>query len=295
MTFTAFLLASTVLVLSISINQTEIWQEKNIAYEAAFKEVKNRFNNIRQQISELEEEYAKSPFSKFETGEDWFLVEGKLPLEDIDPDDTYDALNLFAIFTEEKGSEGLGVEVQAVPQDSSWGGASGNGAAFVDANYFLLPQCLKVSGRSIIEDGIQKTNVRFEAGTIGDGCTSLFECAKVVLWDIDVNSCVETHISGSGCGSENTVCTGGNGLTARIISSSPPDDVLFIEIGAPVELAEGLEATFSVYMQFTEPIEEFNLVSLEGDPGGLDLFDDFNFSVKKTGFELCKGTDESSC
>ena len=126
LTFMSFLLVSTLLALSISISQAGIGAEKNLAEETAYKSVNNAFSNIRQQTTIAKEGYASvvygriMPFSSFEADENWIEIGQDTADSGEYLKNTYDALNLFAVFAEEKWQEGMQVNIESVIQDKEW-------------------------------------------------------------------------------------------------------------------------------------------------------------------------------
>ena len=170
-TFMAFLLVSTILALSISVNQAIVGQEQNLADETAFDSVNNRFDNIRQQIIVVKEGDASKiygrlmPFETFEVGENWFEIEQDLGNSSEYLENTYDALNLFKIFAEEKASTGIDVEINEVLQNKEWNSENEDYPAIA---YIVMPQCYKISIEG--ENGI----VQFGEGTVADGCEAGF-------------------------------------------------------------------------------------------------------------------------
>ena len=128
LTFMAFLLISTLILLSVSTSQIELTQEKNIVEEIAYGEVNRKFNNIRHQVAVAKEgsvsqAYAEmTPFSKLTVDQNWFEIEQTMPLEKTYFENSYDALNLSKVFVEEMVDEGIDANIVLGVQSVEWGG-----------------------------------------------------------------------------------------------------------------------------------------------------------------------------
>ncbi len=185
LTFMAFLLVGTILALSVSVNQSGIGQEQNIVKEAAFSSTNNRFNNIIQQIAVVKEGYAGNaysrfmPFEKFTTGDNWIKIKQTLPVDETFLEKTYDALNLVAVFAEEKGAEGTEIAVHDALQNTAWGGSEN----YPEISYIVLPQCLKISIGNEDSIGIP----RFESGSIADGDPCDFDETSIESHEIEIH------------------------------------------------------------------------------------------------------------
>jgi len=307
-TFMAFLLVGTLIVLNTSIDQAETGQETNLAEEAALNEVKNTYNNIEQQISGLGEIHAtrRTPFTNFESGPDWFILEGQIPLQDVafseDLGEALDALDLLKVFSEGKTTHDLHVKVDTVTQSSGWGTGSWTGGE-AEITYLLLDPCLRITGRSVIEAGVEKTTLTVEAANEPECGGNLYNCADVTEVDIDTTGPLPIgestpFISGSPgafCGySYNGDQIVGECYKTLDITSA--GTIVNIEFGRTVGTPDcNPDASYRISMQFGDSLGEFNLESLISEESELDLFSDFNYSVKKTGFDFCAGTGENVC
>jgi len=298
-TFMAFLLVGTLIVLNTSVEQAETRQETKLSEEAAFNEVKNTYNNIEQQLSELDALYGgtRSPFTEIEEGTYWFNILGELPLEDIESgEEAFNAMNLFKIFVEENFDEGIQIKVQPLPGEEDWSGEWSGGT--IDTNYLLLPQCLKISGRNIVENGLEVASLTIEEGTVGDGCTTFYDCLDAIrAVHVNFPGVGDTDISWAAC--ENITSNQNNPADGcyKRVETRPTGRIVYIEIGIdPDNPGCSLQADFNLFMEFNGPIEQFDIVSTSGNPGsGKNPFSDFNYSVKKTSFNFCAGTDENAC
>jgi hypothetical protein len=303
-TFMAFLLVGTLIVLTSSVEQAESDQETNLAEEAALNEVKNVYNNIEQQVSGLGQIHAvkRTPFTNFETDTDWFLFEGQIPLQNIASDDdlvdAIDALSLLKVFAEKEASEGMQVKVDAITQSSGWETGSWSGGT-ADINYLLLDPCLRISGRSIIENNVEKTSLRIEEVN-EPACTSLYNCAGTTDIDIDViwdpsNPIANSIIDGLGC----LVVTENEdaGECYKTVELKNTGTILYIELGRLVGSAAcpSRNASYSALMQFGSALGNFDLENISSEEFGFDLFGDFNYYVKKPEFGFCAGTGENVC
>lgn len=164
LTFMAFLLAGTVIALAVSASTAESKQQENLAIETAFTETNNRFGNIRQQTTTAKEGYAGEaygrimPFDRFTAGDNWFEIEQSIPLGEDYLEKTYDAFNLFAVFAEDKGSQGATVEVNSAFQ-ANW-----DTGTLPEIAYLVMPQCYKfIVGGDYL--GINGGVVAFEEGS----------------------------------------------------------------------------------------------------------------------------------
>lgn len=320
LTFMAFMLASAVIALTISQNQLASDQGENISSETAFKGANGRFNNIRQQIMVTKEGYAGSaygrimPFKKFTAGKNWFEIEQSIPA-DTHIEKGYDAINLFAIFAEEKGSDGLEVDISHVSQSNYWDNSS------EPIEYIVMPQCYKFG----IAQGADMT--QFTKGEAdNDGCE--FEENSISNYDVAIHLEDWVNVNGITCGEEFSACadsgnpslerysriefilddcpdpcfaTGFDSSGRAVISANLPqnpnsDTLVRVEYNnaADFEVSfEGFVPTVSdntkgklmkSRIEFNDPIEEIVLA-----PGS------FEFSVKKPNFNICRATNETGC
>ncbi len=323
LTFMAFLLVGTVLALNISVNQSEIEQKQNLVKEIAFRNTNNRFNNIIQQIAVVKEGYAGNaysrfmPFEKFTTGDNWIRIEQTLPVDETFLEKTYDTLNLFAVFAEEKGAEGTEIAVHDALQNTAWGGSEN----YPEISYIVLPQCLKISIGNEDSIGIPK----FESGSIagGDPCdfdeTSIESHEIEIHFDADNFQLLQCGGVFSPCGENgypeeeyyteitlvldncNYGPTGGfdeegkqtisgnlNGMSGNYIdavfASTQNFKLEFDNYQIKITKTNDETELFYSKIIFKEPIEEIVLA-----PGS------FDFSVKNPNFEICRATEEEGC
>jgi len=324
LTFMVFLLGSTVMILSFSLEQTEIEKDAIVAEESAFRETNNRFNNIRNQISVTKEGYAGSaygrfmPFKKFRAGRDWIEIEQKVPLAPVYQENTYDAINLFNIFMHEKGGDGMEITTSAIAQNSNWDGSDSV------IEYVVLPQCMKFW---VNETG---DTVEFGPGLdAADNCEADFDgMASIGSYEIlvDVDS---TNLPGLGCSGDFTACDDlGDDLSdkyakitfrfdgveeactatlqdcSKVVSTNltgtadsyveiqySGGETTRLEFGSSDYLLQVIkeaaaveEETIKSKISFTRPVSEVVL--------GAGSFD---FSVKKPGFDWCRATNETGC
>jgi hypothetical protein len=328
-TFMAFLMASAVLALSVSISQTEVRQQRNTISEAAFEETNNQFNNIRQQIIVAKEGTASksygrfTPFKRFNAGMDWFEIDQILPLDEKQFENAYNALNLFAIFSEQKGSQGTEVKIQGTLKDTTWSGTE----EYPTIEYRVEPQCLlfyvekDADPEPRIDDG-----AFFRKGTVlGDGCREDFSLDMIESYEVEIRipelrktlTTTGDFDDGGTTGPEAKVTvvwencepdcdslgfSGGIWETeARLGSASSigielkaqveinleydPDEDEFFSMAISKNPAESVEDTFfRVKTTFAENVDEVVLMP-----------DAFRFSVEKPAFEVCRATEETGC
>jgi len=318
-TFMAFLLVSTVLALSISVNQAVIGQEQNLAEETAFSSVDNRFNSIRQQIVVVKEGYAGEtysrfmPFEKFSAGENWFEVEQKLPIETSYIENTKNILKLFSIFVEEEGNEG-GVFVDVTIPD------------FDDPDfdnkrikYIVKPQCAEF----YVDDDTNSFEIK--SNTTAEGCEdSGFSINDVEKYEIELNV---SNLDEAG-----VICTGefGNGeCKNESLVTDPAIEIKIIEIKiihpvgvetisanlitgngiATVNINGSENVTIVLTSDSTSDSLSINLNNWTNSQNAFkakvffkDQIDEivltqdlFGFSVKNEGFDLCRGTEAKAC
>ncbi len=328
-TFMAFLLVSTVLTLSVLVNQTEIGQGRNLVNEIAFKNVNNRFNNMEQQIMIVKEGYAGEtygrfmPFEKFIVDKNVIEIEQKFPISGKVLEKTYDALNLFTVFAEEKGSEGTNVNIYEVLQNTAWNGEED----YPKISYIVFPQCLKISVGSESIPGMME----FEGGSIASGDPCDFDPNSIEGYEIEIRLDADKFtppppLECSGvfnpCGENGdpelknepytkivlvldryTNCPrdGFDAEGKRTISGNLDNipDIDYIKAVFDSGLSFKLEfdnnkmkiiknndevEIFNSKIIFKEPVEEVVLA-----PGS------FGFSVKNPGFKICRATEEEGC
>ncbi len=323
-TFMAFLLVSTVLALSISVNQATIGQEQNLSNETAFDSVNSKFDNIRQQIIVVKEGYAGEtygrlmPFEKVKVGSDWIEIEQDLSNSDEYLKNAYDALNLFKIFAEEKASTGIDVEINTILQNTEWGG----GDDYPEITYIVMPQCYKIitGGSSDI--------VKFEGGTVANGCKADFEQNSIKSYDAAINLKDYINVAEIFCQGEFSACSDvgdpelnrytkielvledcpnpctapgfdeeGKAVISTNLSENPEEETLVqvkytsatnLQIrlaGSIIELDNNDKGTkFKSLIEFTNPIDEIILAPNQ-----------FEFGVKNEDFEICRATNEIGC
>ncbi len=329
----AFLLASTVIVLSISISQTAIKQEANFAQKIALKEANNTFDNMRQQILVAREGYAGSaygrlmPFEKFSVGDNWFEIK-QIPGEATYQAKTYDAINLFAIFAIEKGSEGKDIEVYNVLQNTEWGWDGTGDTPKIE--YLVLPQCYKFW---VLEDS---NIVEFGGGTaLDDDCEANFEQSNIksygvqlILEAIDLQAdplqcnggfsetgnCKQEAYNGLEHYVEVRLLLDGCAPTCNIYPGFSPDGVAVVSAnftGSPPEYT-WIQIKYTTPTNFQIDLDNNYLIKIEQNvklPKDFTVRIEFNepieeivlasdlyaFSVKKPGFDICRATDESGC
>ena len=333
LTFISFLLVSTLLALSISISQAGIGAEKNLAEETAYKSVNNAFSNIRQQTTIAKEGYASvvygriMPFSSFKADENWIEIGQDIADSGEYLKNTYDALNLFAVFAEKKWQEGMQVNIKSVIHGKEW---DINSEDYPQLTYLVLPQCLKFS-----TGGASGTSmVRFEGGGIADGCTQAFNPASIESQEAGIsldysdyqhlkchgvfssggNECVgadngnpelpyyaEISITLENCG---TPCSesgfdqnGRQTISANLAGGN--DDYIQVDLTG----GQNFKLEFSNYMaEITSGEDRINAFSTKivfTEP-----FDEivlapgqgqFDFGIKNTGFGVCRATSEEAC
>lgn len=294
-TFMAFLLVGTLITLTGLLSQAETGQDTILAQKAALGEVKNAYTDIDKQLLGMKARYdaERTPFSDFQSGTDWVSATGEVPLQDLGSDESFDAINLFNVFLEEKENKGVLFNAASLPKDANWGGILTNGSA--DINYLILPQCLKVSGISEIEAGWEKSTIVLEEGSLAEGCTTAFNCSEIASFNFDlVSSCGNTTInnacstSSSGCGTQGT----GNYYEESFSSGS--GTLLYANMEKLQGSPGSFDAGYDLDITFNSPISEIRVLS-SGASGDLDIFSNFKYAIKKAGFNFCAGTDEASC
>jgi len=341
LTFMAFLLVSTVITLSISIKQVEIGRGTSTANQAALKEVDSRFRNLRQQIVVTKEGTASAaygrfmPFNKFEADRNSIELEQNLPIDGEYLKNMYNALNLFAIFAEEKASDGMDFRIQTVLQNSEWD--IGSTEEYPKITYAVLPQCMLFSSSkdSYTVDGIDENTV-FSKGTQSDGCEQEFEANNVAEYNIEITlpnviqppTCIgkfgdcddlpnnqttpyaKIRLIWENCATCPDKGFDGAGIktiAANLSPSGSNSDLITIDI------ASG--DTVSIrFRQPDAPENEILEISTHSDDATVaestfkatiafgNTIDEiklvpgtFDFSVKKPGYEYCKATTDEGC
>ncbi len=181
-TFMVFLLVGTILAISFSMEQAEVAEGQNLVDRTAFNRANSAFNNIREQVlvakeGDVSEVYGRfMPFDYFRADSHSFEIRQRIPIDDTYLKNSYDALNLFAVFAQFQGgnSDSLQVNVKSLVQNTDWGGIE----EFPEMEYIVLPQCYKflVGGVAMSENG---GVVKFEPGTMADGCESNFDPGSI--------------------------------------------------------------------------------------------------------------------
>lgn len=193
LTFMVFLLLSTILALNLSMSQTEIKQQRNTIDKTAFRETNDRFSNIRQQISVSKEGYASAaqgrftPFTKFKVGENWFKISQGLPIKTAYMTNSYDAINLFAIFAQEKSRKGLEVKIKKPLQNTSWNSID---EEYPVLAYNVMPQCMSFSVHkdSIILNSRIDENISIRNETGIPGCSAGISYDDIEGYEIEVHA-----------------------------------------------------------------------------------------------------------
>jgi len=262
------------------------------------------------------------PFKSFNAGRDWIKIGQSVPATS-QVSKAFDALNLFAIFTQEMESPGVSVEVSKLPQNTEWG----PGIDVIE--YVAMPQCYKFW---ISETG---SFVQFAGGTAADdSCEYDFDSSTIKSYDVEItldpagasqlqcygdleltpgnNDCkqeadngtgqlVEIRLELEGCSPGCTVTgfdsEGIAAVSANFVGSPAANTGIEVEYNSTtfyldldqdyiLNIREGFKdpENFDVRVEFVEPIEEIKLAA-----------GSFEFSVKSDGFEICRATAEAGC
>ncbi len=248
LTFMALILIGSVLALQTSTTQFTLRDERSRIDQTAFEEINQTFTNIYNQILVSKEGYAGKvqgriiPLKNYEKGQNWFEITQEFPAEQETLDETYDALNLFSIFSSAKNSRSdLHVNVFALRNDD-WGGSEEN----PPFTYIIEPQCVKSSIGT--QDGGTGNTVDvmqfFEGDSLeGDPCdfpdptsetlgdiNSFIVRAEIALLGIcDVKSSISNTITCSG-GLAEPPKDGENGCAMEVYDSSETQPFAFVHI-----------------------------------------------------------------
>lgn len=240
LTFMAFLLISTLILVSISTSQIELTQEKNIVEEIAYGEVNRKFNNIRHQVAVAKEgsvsqAYAEmTPFSKLEVDQNWFEIEQTMPLEKTYFENSYDSLNLSKVFVEEMVDEGIDANIQLGVQSAEWGGAD----EYPEIEYLVLPQCMRFSAfkDTDFSDDFIDDKILIKKGVEADGCKADFSLDSVKSYELEVH--LPNVLANPVCNNAFAGCVENPDLD----SGMPYAKIALVWDGCPGDLSYGFDA-----------------------------------------------------
>ncbi len=328
-TFMAFLMVSAVLALSISISQTEIRQQRNTINKTAFEETNNQFNNIRQQIIVAKEGLASksygrfTPFKRFNAGADWFEIDQSLPLDEKHFETAYNALNLFAIFSEQKGGQGAEITVQSTLKDLTWFGTE----EYPTIEYKLEPQCMFFYAEKDPEPTPwTEEGAFFRKGTAaGDNCKKDFSLNDVESYEVEIRI-PELRKAPTTTGDFSDGGTTGPDARVTVIweNCEPDCDTLGFsngvweteaKLGSESSIEMELRAQVEIRVEYNPSQEDFFSTAISKNP--TQAVDDsmlrikasfeenvdevvldpnaFEFSVEKPAFGICRATDQAGC
>jgi len=172
-TFIAFLVIMAVFAVSVSINESKSKQNEAVADQSAFDSINNRFNEIYNRTISIktgergEIQGKILPYS-YHSGTDWITVQQYLPLMNspVIYSNTFDALNLYEIFTTTKDiSHEYDMNITA-QKNAGWGGTD------INFTSVILPQCVSIEPAE--PSNISQILLRKGTATVFDYCPADF-------------------------------------------------------------------------------------------------------------------------
>ncbi|MBN1940618.1 MAG: hypothetical protein JW772_00385 [Candidatus Diapherotrites archaeon] len=211
-TFVIFLLAIAIIVASSGIKKTIIEQKATVIESSAYTSVDTRFTNVYNEIFVLKPGYAGEIQSRivmpadYDSGTEpcwggsgdcgYIEVAQKIPADDTILKETYDALNLYAIFVNEMDKNSGDLKTTADGPNApilGWPGTPN------PLSYMVMPQCMKFLPES--EDlGSNKMCIYKKGIMANDGCDFDLSKLDVLEFKVRIDESIYVHENWQGVG-----------------------------------------------------------------------------------------------